>query len=131
MTKIDSLLSGLRNNGYAYAAELIEALQTENVRCREAKKNLIAEYQELLGQQAELQKKVIILERQNAEARAAVSALISAEPYEPMNARHVLEDPEAVLYKLKKLIADENYAASFEDIALYREALLQVIPDPE
>ena len=101
MTKIDSLLSGLRNNGYAYAAELIESLQTENMHRQETEKALAARYQELLGQQADLQEKVIILERQQAVARAAVSTLVSAQPYKEINARHVLEDPEKVVYTLR------------------------------
>ncbi|KRB84809.1 hypothetical protein [Noviherbaspirillum sp. Root189] len=131
MTKIDSLLSGLRNNGYAYAADYIEVLQAEIKFRQEAEKTLAARYQEALGEQAALQEQLAVLQHQNADARAAVNALISAKPYERTNARHALEDPETALYHLRKLLADENYAASFEDTASYREALLQFIPDPE
>lgn len=131
MTKIDSLLSGLRNNGYAYAAEFIEALQAKNKLRQEAEETLVAKYQEALRQQARLQEQVTVLQRQNNMARATVNALISTKPYEQTNSRHTLNDPETVLYNLRKLIADENYAASFQDTALYREALLHFIPDPE
>ena len=131
MTKIDSLLSELRSNGYAYAADFIEALQSEKQDGQKTAKTWAARYQEVLGQQANLQEQIAVLKRQNAEARAAVNALISTNPYEPTNARHALGDPATVLYDLRRLIADESYAASFQDIALYRDALLRFIPDPE
>lgn len=131
MTTIDALLSGLRNNGYAHAADFIEALQAENERRQEIEKTLVARYQAVLGEQAILQEQLAVLERQNAQARAAVNALLSAMPFEQTPPRHAVHDPETILYSLRKLIADENYAASFPETALYREALLQFIPDPE
>jgi hypothetical protein len=135
MTKIDSLLSELRNNGYAYAAKFIEALQADIKHRQEVEKTLGDRYQEVyqevLHHQAGLQEQIAVLQRQNAEGRAAVNTLISAKPYERTNARDMLDDPETVLYNLRKLIADEDYAASFENTAAYREAPLQRILNPE